>query len=126
MVGKPLKHDSAQKHVSGKATYVDDIIEPHGTLHVAPGYAADVVCGRITKVDLSAVRAAPGVVAVLDASDIPGVNDCSPVAGDDPVLATDRIVFHGQLIFLVVAETRCKPAKLCGWRRSKLKMKRRF
>ncbi len=111
VVGKPLKHDSAQKHVSGKATYVDDIIEPHGTLHVAPGYAVDAVCGRITKVDLSAVREAPGVVAVLDASDIPGVNDCSPVAGDDPVLATDRIVFHSQLIFLVVAETRLQARK---------------
>ncbi|GHB34434.1 xanthine dehydrogenase molybdopterin binding subunit [Pseudovibrio japonicus] len=111
VVGKALEHDSAQKHVSGKATYVDDIIEPHGTLHVAPGYEADAVCGRITKVDLSAVRGAPGVVAVLDASDIPGVNDCSPVAGDDPVLATDRIVFHGQLIFLVVAETRLQARK---------------
>ena len=51
-------------------------------------------------------QAAPGVVAVLTAADIPGINDCSPAAGDDPILADGRIVFHGQVIFAVVAETR--------------------
>ncbi|SFT36428.1 xanthine dehydrogenase, molybdenum binding subunit apoprotein [Pseudovibrio denitrificans] len=110
-VGKSYKHDSALKHVAGKATYIDDMIEPRGTLHVAPGYAPGATCGRITKIDLSAVRAAPGVVAVLEAADIPGVNDCSPAMGDDPVLVADKIVFHGQLVFLVVAETRLRARK---------------
>ncbi len=106
VVGKSCKHDSAKKHVSGTAIYIDDMIEPYGTLHVAPGYAPHEACGRLTTVDLSAVRAAPGVVAVLEAKDIPGVNDCSPAMGDDPVLVSERITFHGQLVFLVVAESR--------------------
>ncbi|KZL17560.1 Xanthine dehydrogenase molybdenum-binding subunit [Pseudovibrio axinellae] len=110
-VGQPHKHDSARKHVSGKATYIDDMIEPVGTLHVAPGYSTAAACGRITKIDLAAVRAAPGVVAVLEAGDIPGVNDCSPAMGDDPVLVSERIAFHGQLIFLIVAQTRLQARK---------------
>ena len=56
--------------------------------------------------DLEAVRAAPGVIAVLTAKDIPGVNDCSPSVGGDPILADGQIAYHGQLVFAVVAETR--------------------
>jgi xanthine dehydrogenase large subunit len=56
--------------------------------------------------DLDAVRAAPRVVAVLTASDIPGANDVSPAFGDDPLFADDAIGFHGQALFAVVAETR--------------------
>ncbi len=111
VIGKTSKHDSATKHVSGTATYIDDIAEPHGTLHVAPGYTKTAVCGRIISVNLEAVRAAPGVIAVLEAKDIPGTNDCSPSLGDDPVLTDDQIAFHGQLIFLVVAQTRQQARK---------------
>ena len=74
-------------------------------MHVAPG-CADVARGVVRSVELDAVRAAPGVLAVLTAADIPGANDCSPAFGDDPVLAAGEIVFHGQVVFAVVAETR--------------------
>ena len=39
VVSKPLPHDSARLHVTGAATYVDDMREPAGTLHIAPGLA---------------------------------------------------------------------------------------
>ena len=105
-VGKPIKHDSAELHVSGAARYIDDIPEPADILHVVPGGHLQAVCGSIKLVDLEAVRNAPGVVDVLVASDIPGVNDVSPILGDDPVLASDFVRFHGDVIFAVVAETR--------------------
>ena len=105
-VRKALAHDSAIKHVRGTATYIDDIVEPVGTLHVVPGWARSAVRGRIQSVDLEEVRSAPGVVAVLTADDIPGTNDCSSAFGDDPVLAMDEILFYGQVVFAVVAETR--------------------
>ncbi|HTN96376.1 MAG TPA: molybdopterin cofactor-binding domain-containing protein, partial [Nordella sp.] len=105
-VGLALAHDSAQLHVQGSAIYIDDMREPEGTLHVAPGYAPDGAKGRITRCDLDAVRKFPGVVAVLTVKDIPGVNDCSPAMGDDPILADGEILFHGQVVFAVVAETR--------------------
>ena len=104
-VGLALAHDSAARHVQGSAAYVDDLPEPAGTLHVAPG-SAGVARGAIRSVDLDPVRAAPGVVAVLTAADIPGVNDCSPAFGDDPILAAGEVLFHGQVVFAVVAATR--------------------
>jgi xanthine dehydrogenase large subunit len=104
-VGLALAHDSAALHVQGRAIYIDDMREPEGTLHVAPGYAGDGAKGRITRCDLDAVRNYPGVVAVLTAADIPGVNDCSPAMGDDPIFADGEILFHGQVVFAVVAGT---------------------
>ena len=104
-VGKAIAHDSAKLHVSGSAIYIDDIVEPVGTLHIAPGLSP-IAKGKIKSVDLDAVKNAPGVVLVLSASDIPGKNDCSPGFGGDPIFAQEEIRFHGQVIFAVVAKTR--------------------
>ncbi len=104
-VHKPLPHDSAAKHVQGAALYIDDIAEPEGTLHVALGLAP-VARARLQELDLTAVRAAPGVVAVLTAADVPGKNDVSPAFGDDPMFVEREIFFHGQALFAVVATTR--------------------
>ncbi len=105
-VRKALPHDSAAKHVSGTATYIDDMVEPVGTLHVVPGWSRQAVRGRILAMDLEEVQASPGVVAVLTAKDVPGKNDCSSAFGDDPVFAEDEILFYGQVAFAVVGETR--------------------
>ena len=104
-VGKALAHDSAARHVAGSALYIDDVAEPDGILHLAPGLSP-VAKGRLRSMNLDAVRAAPGVVAVLTAADIVGINDCSPSIGGDPILAETDILFHGQVLFAVVAETR--------------------
>lgn len=98
-------HDSAVRHVSGSATYVDDIREPEGTLHLAPG-GAPIARGKIRSVDLLAVRNAPGVVAVLTAADIPGENNVGPVKHDDPIFVDQNVEFFGQVVFAVAAETR--------------------
>ena len=109
-------HDSAVRHVQGSAPYIDDVIEPYGLVHVAPGHGADT-CGKITAIDLDAVRRADGVITVLTAQDIKGVNDCSPAMGDDLILAEDEVFFHGQVVFAVVATSReaaRKAAKLAN------------
>ena len=97
-------HDSAERHVSGGAIYIDDIAEPQGLLHL---YLAQSTRAHalLLSMDLSPVRAAPGVVAVLSAADIPGKNDVSPVFGDDPLFAVDEVVYMGQSLFAVAAET---------------------
>ncbi|SER18575.1 xanthine dehydrogenase molybdopterin binding subunit [Sphingobium sp. YR768] len=103
VLSKPSNpHDSAPLHVSGLARYADDLPEPAAMLHLAFGQSSHAHA-RITAVDLSAVRAAPGVVAVYTAADIPGANDVSPVAGDDRLLADGEVLFVGQPIFLVAA-----------------------
>ena len=104
VVTHPVRHDSAKLHVRGAAAYIDDILEPQGTLHVAPGLSP-VTRGRIHKLDLDPVRAAPGVVAVLTPTDVPGHNHTSHFE-DDPLIAEGAVVFRGQVIFAVVATTR--------------------
>ena len=103
-VGKPLPHESARLHVLGQATYTDDIAEVRGTLHAALGLSGKAHA-NITSLDLGAVRASPGVVAVLTAADIPGTNDCGPIIHDDPILAEGVVMYVGQPIFIVVADT---------------------
>jgi xanthine dehydrogenase large subunit len=105
VVHKPLPHDSAVLHVQGAANYVDDIGEPAGTLHIAIGMA-DKACGRLKALGLDSVRTAPGVVAVLTATDIPGKNDIAPVFADEPLFVDQELMFHGQALFAVVARTR--------------------
>jgi xanthine dehydrogenase large subunit len=106
VVRQPIAHDSAVKHATGAALYTDDIRMPADTLHLAPGFAP-IAAGRVTTLDLEPVRAAPGVVTVLTADDIPGRNDISPKdIGDDALIAESQIMFYGQVLFVVVAETR--------------------
>ena len=98
-----VPHDSAAKQVAGRADYIDDLVEPAGTLHAYLGLSSKAHAD-IASMDLDAVRAAPGVVAVLTAEDVPAENDISSVhKHDEPVFATDTILFHGQPLFAVVA-----------------------
>ena len=103
-VARPLPHDAAALHVTGQARYVDDIPAPAGCLHLAFGLSP-VAHGVLRALDLGPVREAPGVVRVLTASDLPFVNDVSPSVHDEPLLATDRVHYLGQPVFLVLAES---------------------
>ena len=103
-VGEPVRHDSAHLHVSGEAPYTDDLLEARGTLHGAFGLS-ERAHARIKAMDLAPVRAAPGVVAVLTAADIPGENNVGPILHDEPILAAEEVQYIGQPIFMVVAET---------------------
>jgi len=117
-VHQALAHDSAIKHVTGQAIYIDDILEPRGILHVYVG-TSTVAHGRIRHLDLDGVRQFPGVVAVITAADIPGVNDISPMHTlDEELLASSIVHFRGQALFAVAASSRdaarraCKQAKV--------------
>jgi len=103
-------HDSAHLHVSGAARYVDDEPEPANMLHLAFGQSSEAHAA-IKAVDLSAVRAAPGVVAVFTAQDIPGTNNVAPVAADDLLLAEGEVLSVGQPIFLVAATSQMAARK---------------
>ncbi|WP_298569262.1 xanthine dehydrogenase molybdopterin binding subunit [uncultured Aliiroseovarius sp.] len=116
-VGKPLPHDAARLHVTGAARYVDDIPTPANCLHLAFGLS-DIARGVITHADLSGVRQAPGVVAVLTAIDLPHANDVSPSVHDEPLLAKGEVFYHGQPIFLVAATSHLAARKAA--RRAKI------
>jgi len=104
-VGVSRAHESAHLHVAGEATYTDDIPELAGTLYAALGLSREPHA-RITTLQLEAVRAQPGVVAVYTAADVPGVNDVGPIVkGDDPILADGVVQYVGQPVFLVIARS---------------------
>lgn len=103
-MGKPLPHDAAPLHVTGAARYTDDIPLPANTLHLAFGLS-DCAHGTISSLDLTAVRAARGVVSVLSATDFAEMPDCSPSTHDEPLLALGRVHYVGQPVFLVIAES---------------------
>ena len=101
-MGNALPHDSSPIQVTGEARYVDDIPLPEGALQLAFGLST-VAHGEITSIDLSAVRAAPGVVRVWSAEDFDRMPDCSPVAVEEPLLAVGKVHYVGQQVFLVAA-----------------------
>ena len=101
-VAKPLPHDAAQLHVTGAARYVDDIPAPRDTLHLAFGISTHA-SGTLNAMNLEKVKSAPGVLNVLTAQDLAHDADTSPSNHDEPLLATDRVHFAGQPLFLVIA-----------------------
>ncbi|MEE1920491.1 xanthine dehydrogenase molybdopterin binding subunit [Pseudomonas sp. 148P] len=101
-VGRSVKHDSADKQVSGEAVYIDDRLEFPNQLHV---YArtADRAHARILKVDTSPCYAFEGVRIAITHEDIPGLKDIGPVVAGDPLLAIDKVEFFGQPVVAVAA-----------------------
>ena len=89
-VTRPISHNSAKLHVTGRAQYIDDIPEPAGILHLAFGMSKHAHAQFRWK-DLDSVRRAPGVVALYTAADIPGENNVRPIAKDDLLMAFDTV-----------------------------------
>ncbi|GAB4557894.1 MAG: xanthine dehydrogenase molybdopterin binding subunit [Rhizobacter sp.] len=120
-VGISRPHESAHLHVAGEAAYIDDLPELAGTLHAALGLSP-VAHGRLLAIDADAVRAMPGVVAVLTAADIPGPNDCGSIVHDEPILADGELRYLGQPVFAVIASTRDAARRAAARAQSVLKV----
>ncbi|MEC7118558.1 MAG: xanthine dehydrogenase molybdopterin binding subunit [Pseudomonadota bacterium] len=103
-IGQSIPHESAHLHVTGQATYIDDLPELHHTLHAAVGFSR-CAKGRITTLNLDAVRRAAGVRAVMTAADLPADNNCGPILKDDPIFAAQQVEFDGQALFVVAADS---------------------
>src|ERR1700744_5502340 len=88
-------HDSAHLHVSGRARDADDIPLAADTLPAAFGMGS-IAHGGVIRLDLSAVKAAPGVVAVFAAADVPGDNNYGSAVHDDPIFAPGLVQHVGQ------------------------------
>ncbi len=101
-VHSPQRHDSALKHTTGEAIYIDDMPEPAGLLHAAL-VLSPVAHGRLRSLDLAAVRSAEGVAAAVTAADIPGPNDIAPVGRDEPLFAETLVEYAGQPVAAVAA-----------------------
>ncbi len=99
-----MRHDSAVKHVTGRAVYIDDMPVPPNcqeTALVLSPYAS----ARIVSIDTSEAAGMPGVSAVISAKDIPGINDIAPVFADEPMLADATADYAGMPVAAVAAYT---------------------
>jgi CO/xanthine dehydrogenase Mo-binding subunit len=104
VVGRRVRRPDAADKVRGTAIYIEDMAAP-AALEVAV-LRSPHAHARITRLDVAAARALPGVHAVLTAADIPGKNLVPMIQADWPVLA-DREVRHvGEAVALVAAEDR--------------------
>ena len=104
-MGAALRHDSAMRHATGQARFLDDVAEPVGMLHAALA-VSPVAHGRITALNTQAAAAMPGVVAVIGPDDIPGENDIAPIGSGEAMLAQGIVEFAAQPLAIVVARTR--------------------
>jgi xanthine dehydrogenase large subunit len=103
-LGQTHIHESAIRHVTGSAHYVDDHPLPANTAYAAVGLS-DCAKGKIETLDLADVRSSEGVIDVITVDDVPGHIDIAPVFTGDPVLADGEVVFHGQAVFAVLASS---------------------
>ena len=101
---KNVEHESAIKHVTGRAIYTDDISEPRNLLHAAIGFSP-VSKGIIERIDFSEVLNSDGVVDIITDRDIEGQNDVGPIFKGDKIFTSKKIEYHGQPIFAVIASS---------------------
>lgn len=100
---KAYRNDAYSK-VTGRASYADDIYFA-GTLHMVPVYA-DYIAASHVKVITDKAEEHPGCVRVLTAKDVPGSCTFGQIVPDYPILVQDTIRSWGDVLALVVAETR--------------------
>jgi aerobic carbon-monoxide dehydrogenase large subunit len=110
-VGKSVERVEDARLLTGKGRYTDDLQLPgmaHGvTLRSPYGHAT------LARIDATAARAMPGVLAVYLARDVADYGELpcvvplsGPIKTPRPLLAGDRVRFVGDGIAFVVAETR--------------------
>ncbi len=104
-VGQPIPHDSAVGHVTGRATYIDDVPPMPGELLVG-ALGSPIASGTLDGLAASAASCIPGVIAILTAADIPAHNHFGLLAKDEPFLAERDLLYVGQPIALVAAQSR--------------------
>jgi xanthine dehydrogenase large subunit len=103
-VGRKIPHESAAKHVSGEAVYIDDRLEFPNQLHI---YArlSDRPHARILSIDTSPCYQMPGVRIAITSKDVPGQLDIGAVAPGDPLLADGKVEYVGQPVIAVAADS---------------------
>ena len=107
-----IPHESARKHVTGEAVYVDDMLVNNQLLIGKVVYSPHAHA-KIKSFHLDVARNLPGVYAVIRYQDIPGENQMGPVVHDELCLAKDEVNCIGQAVFLIAAESEeiCREAE---------------
>lgn len=92
-------------HLNGESVFVDDGMEPKGTLYGTIIYSS-IASGKIVSIDFTDVLNSQGVVKVITWEDIPGENQIGSIIKDEPLFAKDEVHYIGQPIALIVSKTK--------------------
>ncbi|XP_054578921.1 aldehyde oxidase 4-like isoform X2 [Eptesicus fuscus] len=99
-VGHPMMHQSAIKHATGEAVYVDDMPPVAQELFLAV-VTSTRAHAKIIAIDVSEALAHPGVVDVITAEDVPGDNNHK----GEILYAQNEVICVGQIVCTVAADT---------------------
>lgn len=103
-VGQTIPHDSAVGHVTGTAAYIADL--PRRTDELIVGFVpSPVASGKIRTIELAAARGVPGVIDLITAGGLPAARFFGPIFQDEPILAADEVLYVGQPVVVIAAET---------------------
>ncbi len=96
------KHESSNMHVTGKATFIDDMLLPVNNLygHVV---TTKIARGKLKTFSIKNALDVPGVKCILSHKDIPGTNQMGLLVEDEPILVNEDIDFIGQALFIIAA-----------------------
>ena len=103
VVGESTRRVDAPAKVTGTFAYGSDL-RADGMLHGAT-LRSPHASARVHSIDVAAAEAAPGVHAVLTASDVPGRRTFGLEFADQPVLAWDVVRYEGEPVAVVAADT---------------------
>ncbi len=102
-VGLELPHESAAGHVTGTALYTDDLGVRMANVLCAWPVQAPYAHARVTDLRVAGAYKVDGVVRVLTAADVPGVNDAG-IKHDEPLFPTE-VMFYGHAVCWVLADS---------------------
>lgn len=101
---KPAFRNDALAKVTGRARYTDDLKLP-GLLHAVPVYS-ELPRAKLLAIHTDEALSQPGVLTVITAKDIPGSVRFGQIIKDYPTLVDEDINSTGDVLALIVAETR--------------------
>ena len=116
MIGESVKRVEDQRFITGEGQYTDDIVLPRMThAYILRSHLAHA---KVTNIDISEAKAAPGVVAVYTGADVSHINglpcgwQVNFTNGEamrepkHPLLVTDKVRHVGDGVAIVIAETK--------------------
>jgi len=103
-VGRHTQRWDSIEKIKGRALFAADFARLYSNLVYVHSVRTKYAHARIKSIDVSEASKYPGVLRVITAEDIPGINDVGYVIPDQPLIADRKVRYIGDIVALVVAE----------------------
>jgi len=103
-IGKDVRRWDAVEKIKGKSLYTADFLKFYKNAVFVHSVRTKYAHALIKSIDVSEASKYPGVLKVITAKDIPGINDVGYVIPDQPLIADRKVRYIGDIVALIVAE----------------------